>query len=83
MPGELLKRDVVKEMPAAASKQRRPGGREVKKIMSTRLRSGVKAAGTPRFGKKLDSMAVRIKAVKVKNSGEKSAKVFICLDVGQ
>ena len=76
-PGALLKSDAVKEMPTAASKQRPPGGREVKKMMSTRLRSGVKTAGTPRFGKKLDSMAVRMKAAKVKKRGEKRARVFM------
>jgi len=81
MPGELLKRAAVKEIPVVASKERRVRGHEVRKMMSTRLRSGVKAAGTPRFGKKLDSMAVRMKAVKVKKSGENSARVFNCLDV--
>ncbi len=77
MPGELLNREVTRAMPVADSRERTPGGHEVRKIMSTRLRSGVKVAGTPRFGKKLDSMAVRIKAVQVKKSGEKRARVFI------
>ena len=81
IPGELLKRDVVSDIPAAASKLRKPSGREVKKIMSTRLRSGVKPAGTPRFGKKLDSKAVRIKAVNVKSSGEKRVRVDIDLKI--
>lgn len=77
MPGVLLKREVVMEMPAAASRERPPSGREVRKIMSTRLRSGVKVAGTPRCGKKLDSTAVKMKAAKVKKRGEKKARVFI------
>jgi hypothetical protein len=77
MPGALLNRDVVIEMPIADSKQRIPGGHEVRKMMRTRLRSGVNMAGTPIFGKKLDSIAVRMKAAKVKKSGEKRARVFI------
>ena len=77
MPGALLNRAVVMEMPVAASTQRIPGGHEVRKMMRTRLRSGVNVAGTPRFGKKLDSTAVRMKAAKVKKSGEKKVRVFI------
>ena len=77
MPGELLKREVTKATPTAASSERPPGGHEVKKIISTRLRSGVKMAGTPRFGNKLDSMAVMMKAAKVKKRGEKRARVFM------
>ena len=77
MPGELLKRDETKEMPIAASKQRIPGGREVRKTMRTKLRSGINIVGTPRFWKKLDSMAVKTKAAKVKKIGEKRARVFI------
>ena len=77
MPGVLLKREVVMEIPVAASRERPRSGREVRKMMSTRLRSGVKATGTPRFGKKLDSIAVRKKAATVKKSGEKKARVFI------
>jgi hypothetical protein len=77
VPGELLKREETKAIPIAASNERPPGGHEVRKIISTRLRSGVKMVGTPRFGKKLDSMAVMMKAAKVKKRGEKRARVFI------
>ena len=78
MLGSLLNRDVVIEMPIADNRQRIPGGHEVRKIMRTRLRSGVRAADIPRFEKKLDSMAVRIIAAKVKKRGDKRERVFIC-----
>ena len=45
MPGELLKREVTKAIPTAASSERPPGGHEVRKIISTRLRSDTQAKG--------------------------------------
>ena len=71
MSGELLNSELTTAIPKAARNVRHVRKQDAKKVISARLRSGVQIEGTPRFGNRVVSIAVRIRAARVKYSGKK------------